>query len=152
MDRLVQRFKYAGDLALGRWLAAALADHVAHAPRPDLIVAPPSTRERLRERGFNPGLEIAKAVARHHGLRCAVSGLARARETQPQPGLARGARCRNLEGAFACRIDVNGAHVALVDDVLTTGATADAAADVLKRAGAARVSVWVVARTPQSHV
>ena len=148
----MQRFKYAGDLAVGRWLAGALAEQVASVSRPDAIVAPPSTRARLRERGFNPALEVAKVVARRHRVRCSIEGLVRVRETEPQPGLARAARRRNLEHAFACRADVRDAHVALVDDVLTTGATADAAAQVLKRAGAARVSVWVVARTPDPDV
>jgi len=151
MDRVVQRFKYAGDLALGRWLARKLAERVAHADRPALIVAPPSTKERLRRRGFNPALEIAKAVAQALRVPCALEGLVRTRETTPQPGLTRTERRRNLQGALACREDLSGLHVALVDDVLTTGATAEASARVLEEAGAARVSVWVVARTPEPH-
>ena len=151
MDRVVQRFKYAGDLALGRWLAQKLAARAALADRPSLIVAPPSTKERLRRRGFNPALEIAKAVARELRVTCALEGLVRTRETTPQPGLTRTQRRRNLQGALACAADMNGLHVALVDDVLTTGATAEASARVLKKAGAERVSVWVVARTPEPH-
>ena len=152
IDRLVRRFKYAGDLAVGRWLGESLADRVAHESRPALIVAPASTRARLRERGFNPALEIAKATAQRLGCRCPVAGLVRTRETSPQPGLGRDARRRNLAGAFACALDLRGKEVALVDDVLTTGATAEAAAEALKRAGAARVVAWIVARTPESHV
>src|SRR5688500_18939000 len=101
IDRLVRRFKYAGDLAIGRWLGDALAERVANEPRPALLVAPASTRARLRERGFNPALEIAKAAAKRLGSRCAIAGLVRTRETAPQPGLSRGARRRNLAGAFA---------------------------------------------------
>jgi ComF family protein len=148
MDRLVQRFKYAGDLAVGRWLAERLFEAVSESPRPQLIVSPPSTRERLRERGFNPALEIAKRVARQAGVPCAIGGLARSRPTTPQPGLGRAAREANVMGALRCDTDVQGLHVALVDDVMTTGATANAAASVLKQAGAARVSAWLVARTP----
>jgi len=148
VDRLVLRFKYAGDLAIGHWLAGALAERVRREARPDLLVAPPSTRERLRRRGFNPALEIAKSVGRSLGVRCAIDGLDRIRETIPQPGLARRERERNLEGAFDCRLALDGLHVALVDDVMTTGATANAASNVLKQRGAARVSLWVVARTP----
>jgi ComF family protein len=147
VDRLVRRFKFAGDLAIGRWLGERLAARV-HGAGADVIVAPPSTRARLRERGFNPALEIAKVVARRRRIPVALEGLRRVRETAPQPGLARASRRRNLEGAFACGIDVRGRHVAIVDDVLTTGATVEAAATVLKAAGAARVSVWVVARAP----
>jgi predicted amidophosphoribosyltransferase len=69
------------------------------------------------------------------------------RETDPQPGLGRAERARNLRDAFRCERDLRGLHVALVDDVLTTGATAHELARVLKRAGARQVSVWTVART-----
>jgi len=150
-DRLMLRFKYAGDLALGRWIGEALAAHVAQRPRPSLIVVPPSTRERLHERGFNPALEIAKTVSRRLRVACPVDTVARRRETHPQPALGRRDRRRNLEGAFECRARVAGRHVAIVDDVMTTGATADAIAAALKFAGAARVSVWVAARTPRER-
>jgi len=148
LDRLVRRFKFAGDLALGRWLGEAIAEVARGEPRPALLVVPPSTRERLRQRGFNPALEIAKSVARELELECARAALRRTRETQPQPGLGRRERRRNLEGAFACDRDLRGLHVAIVDDVMTTGATVDAVAAALRRAGAARVSAWVAARTP----
>jgi ComF family protein len=148
LDRLVQRFKYAGDLAAGRWLAERLVEVVGDGERPDVIVAPPSTRQRLRERGFNPALEIAKRVARALDVPCAIEGLARTRDTTPQPGLGRAEREANLEGALRCDASLAGLQVALVDDVMTTGATANMAARVLKRVGAARVSAWVVARTP----
>ena len=149
IDRLVQRFKYAGDLALGRWLAEQLATRLARVDPPALVVAPPSSPERLRERGFNPGLEIAKTVASRLRLGRSIDAVSRTRKTAPQPGLGRKARRRNLEGVFDCRLPLEGRHVAIVDDVLTTGATADAVAAVLRKAGAARVSVWVVARTPE---
>ena len=151
VDRLVRRFKYAGDLAVGRWLGESLAARVAGEARPALIVVPASTRARLRERGFNPALEIAKATARRLRRPYAIGGLVRTRETSPQPGLGRDARRRNLAGAFACGLDLRGLHVALVDDVLTTGATVEAAAAALKHAGAERVVAWIVARTPD-HV
>src|SRR5258706_5819868 len=149
IDRLVQRFKYAGDLALGRWLAEQLATRLAGVDPPTLVVAPPSSPERLRERGFNPGLEIANTVAGRLGVSRSIDAVSRARKTAPQPGLGRKARRRNLEGVVDCRLPLAGSHVAIVDDVLTTGATADAVAAVLRKAGAARVSVWVVARTPE---
>lgn len=148
VDRLVRRYKYAGDLAVGRWLGERLAERVGPHETPALIVAPPSTRERLRARGFNPALEIAKVVARRVGASVALEGLVRTRETAPQPGLARNARRRNIEGAYATRLDLAGRDVVIVDDVMTTGATLEAAARVLKRAGAGRVTAWVAARTP----
>lgn len=149
VDRLVQRFKFSGDLAAGRWLAEQLAQRVRALPPPALLVAPPQTAARLRERGFNQALELAKVVGRACGARVAITGLAKRRETVPQPSLGGRARRRNLRGAFACSLALEGLHVAIVDDVLTTGATADALARVLKSAGAARVSVWAVARAPR---
>jgi ComF family protein len=148
IDRLVRRFKFAGDLAIGRWLALQLADRVAGEPRPDLLVVPPLTRARLRERGFNQALEIARLVGKRHGIGCAVSVIARVREAPAQHSLGRRARQRNLKGAFRCDMRLDGLRIAVIDDVLTTGATAEALARELRRCGAAQVDVWTVARTP----
>jgi ComF family protein len=148
LDRLVQRFKYAGDLAAGKWLALQLAARVAACERPDLLVAPPIATARLRERGFNQAVVAAKIVGRELGIRHSPDALAKVRDTSPQPGLGRRARLANLRGAFRCVGRVAELHVAIVDDVVTTGATADALARVLKAAGAARVSLWAIARTP----
>jgi ComF family protein len=147
LDRLVQRFKFAGDLAVGRWLASRMA-RALEGERPDVLVVPPLAAARLRERGFNQALELAKALSRALAVRCDASAVTKVRATDPQPGLGRKARARNLRDAFRVRGDVRGLHVAIVDDVLTTGATAQELARVLKAAGAARVSVWAAARTP----
>jgi len=152
LDRLVQRFKYGGDLAIGRWLAERLAERVREAARPDLLAVPPLGPARLRERGFNQALEIARTVGRRLGVPVDARAVARRRDTPPQASLDRRARVANLRGAFACGADVRGRHVAIVDDVLTTGATADAIARVLKAAGAERVSAWAVARAPDPGV
>ena len=149
VDRLVLRYKYAGDLALGHWLAERLAERAASMPRPDLLIAPPLAASRLRDRGFNQAVEIARVVGRRLGVRVDAHAIVRRRETQPQARLDRRARQANLRGAFECVRDVEGSEVAIVDDVLTTGATADALARALKQAGAARVSVWAVARAPE---
>jgi len=148
VDRLIQRFKYAGDLATGRWLALQLARRVRDEPKPDIVVAPPLTPSRLRSRGFNQALEIAKVVAASRGARCAVTGLARTRETPPLHGLDRRARRRNLRGAFRCDLRLHHLRVAIVDDVFTTGATVESLARALQAAGAAEVLTWTVARTP----
>ena len=148
VDRLVRRFKFAGDLAIGRWLATRLAQRVQSLPRPDLIVAPPLTPASLRRRGFNQALEIAKVVGRAHGVRVSLDALVKTRETEPQPSLSALERRRNLRDAFSCRADVRGLAVAIVDDVITTGGTALAIAQALRAAGALRVCAWSVARTP----
>lgn len=148
LDRLVQRFKFSADLALGRMLASRLALRVAGAERPRRIVVPPISPRRLRQRGFNQALELAKVVARGLGLRCEARAIVRLRETEAQHELDRARRLANLRGAFACAKRFDGEHVAIVDDVVTTGATVETLARVLKDSGAARVSVWAVARTP----
>ena len=148
VDRVIHRFKYSADLAMGRWLALQLARRARDEARPDLLVAPPLTVARLRERGFNQAIEIARTVSKRLGVRCAIAALEKVRDTAPQPGLTRSGRRRNLRHAFRCRARFSGEHVAIVDDVMTTGATADAIARTLKAAGAGRVSVWAVARTP----
>jgi ComF family protein len=148
VDRLIHRFKFAGDLAVGRWLAHELARSVLALPAPDLLVAPPLTAASLRARGFNQAIEIAKVVGRAVGARVDFTALVKVRDTAPQPALSARERRANLRGAFACRRCFAGEHVAIVDDVLTTGATADALAHVLRQAGAGRISAWSVALAP----
>ena len=148
LDRLVQRFKSGGDLAIGHWLACELAHRVAEEPPPDLLVAPPLTRRRLRERGFNQSVVLARVVAARLGLRHSHRGLRKLRETPAQQGLGARERRANLVGAFACGAGLQGLRVAIVDDVFTTGATSAALGLALRDAGAAAVAVWTVARAP----
>ena len=118
------------------------------------VVAVPLSRERLRERGYNQSWELARRLARALALEARADALFRVRDTGHQLGLQREARGANLQGAFVATPRhaawLRGARVALVDDVLTTGATAHAAASALRAAGAGDVQVWVVARTPAS--
>jgi ComF family protein len=107
----------------------------------------PLARGRLAERGFNPAALLARELASSFGLALEPGALQRTRETRPQSGLDHDARVRNVRGAFASAPVVAGRHVALVDDVMTTGATLSAAAEALKRAGARQVDVWALART-----
>ena len=148
VDRLVQRFKFAGDLAVGRWLGERLAQTARHATRPDILVAPPLSRRRLRERGFNQSLELARVAGRALDLPVEFRAMARVRDTAPQPGLGRDQRRENVRDAFTCDFDFRGRTVAIVDDVITTGATVAAFARALHLAGAVRVEAWVVARAP----
>ena len=147
VDRLVHRFKYAGDLAIGKWLSLELAVAVRAQPLPDLLVPVPVTSKRLRERGFNQAAQIARVLSSELAIPVAVRGLDRVRDTPAQSALGRRARRANLRDAFRCARRMP-PHVALVDDVITTGATAQAASRALKRAGASRVDVWAIARTP----
>jgi ComF family protein len=149
VDRLVQRFKYAGDLAVGHWLSLELARRARAACRPDVLVPVPLTSARLRERGFNQAAQIARVVARELRIPASLRALERIRDAPSQSALGRRARRGNLRDAFACRGKLEGRHIVLVDDVVTTGATAQAVSRVLERAGASRVDVWAIARTPE---
>jgi len=156
-DRLITAFKFRRQVEL----AAALAAMIEQAARaasadgerlPTLLLPVPLSRERLRERGYNQAWELARRLARSLRIDATPAVLHRSRDTPHQIGMTRQERERNLRDAFwvepARRAALGSRHVALVDDVLTTGATAHAAAQALVRAGAARVDVWVVARTP----
>jgi len=147
VDVLVHALKFRGELALAPLLGGLLAA-VLPAERPDFLVPVPLARARLRVRGFNQALEIAREAAREAGLRLAPQLVARARDTPPQIDLPHAERARNVRGAFRCAMPLEGACVAVVDDVMTTGATLHELAATLKRAGAGRVVNWVVARTP----
>ena len=158
VDRLIQRIKYGGNIALVDWAGAALAaavrarlTHRDPCLRPQRIVALPLSASRQRERGFNQAGEIAARVARATALPV-FAPLVRVRAGPPQAALPWTARRANVRGAFAARGDVRGARIALVDDVMTTGSTLAEASRVLIDAGAHRVECWVVARTPPPDV
>lgn len=155
LDLLLTKLKFGHSLAAGRVLAelwiAALANG-ARATLPDAIVPVPLHATRLRERGYNQALELAKPLAREFDVALAPDLLCRARATAAQSDLDAATRRRNLRGAFevdASRLaTTRPAHVVLLDDVMTTGATLRECARTLKRAGVARVDVWALARAP----
>ena len=149
LDRLLPRFKFHGDLAAGRLLARLLAEACASAPRPQALLPVPLHRARLRSRGYDQALELATPLARALDLDLHADLLLRTRATAAQSRLSAAARRRNVRDAFAVRPGLAlPAHVALVDDVMTTGATLHAAARALHRAGVQRVDAWVCARVP----
>lgn len=149
VDELVQRLKFQHQLVPARVLGMLMARAWRDAELPQALVPVPLHPRRLRERGFNQAAEIGRHLAGRLGLPLLPDLLERQRDTAAQSGLGAAERARNIAGAFRCR---SGAapppQVALLDDVLTTGATAAAAADALRRAGCGRVELWVCARTP----
>ena len=147
LDRLLPRLKFHRDFAAGRVLAQCMAERFAGLPRPQALLPVPLHRGRLRLRGFDQALELARPLARALDLPLHAGLLHRCRATHAQSRLDADARARNLRGAF--RVDAGTAlpaHVALVDDVMTTGATLHAAAKALRAAGVARIDAWVCAR------
>lgn len=146
-DRMVHALKYRGDLSLAAYFGGELAKLML-APEYDLVVPMPLHAKRLRLRGFNQAVEIARPFAKMHRLHLDLGSVRRIRDTQPQADLPWLDRKANMRGAFACDIRLDEQRVLLIDDVMTTGASLDALALALKAAGAARVDNLVVARTP----
>lgn len=148
-------FKFHAALDLARPFASAIAaaERERAAPRPSLVLPVPLAPARLRARGYNQAWELARRVARALAIAADPALLLRIRETVHQLALPPLARAGNVAGAFAVeprrRGELAGRDVAIVDDVMTTGHTAAELARVLKQAGARRVEVWVLARTPR---
>jgi ComF family protein len=149
LDRLESRYKFGRDLAAGRVLSVLWLAEPRKPALPDLILPVPLHHGRLRQRGYNQALELAKPMAKALGVPMQHDLLQRHRATPAQTELDAVSRRRNVRGAFSVRAGVTlPPHVVLLDDVMTTGATLAECARVLKRAGAKRVDVWALARAP----
>jgi ComF family protein len=142
---LIHHYKYAGNLALAHWLAQALSERLTECA--DLIIPMPLSPQRLRRRGFNQALEIARVVSRMTGIPLAPAACRRVRDTAPQASLPWQERAQNIRNAFACDADLSGMRVAVIDDVMTSGATLNELARNLRQAGALEVQGWMAART-----
>lgn len=144
VDKLVQALKYRRRLATADFLAKAML--AAGAPAGDIVVPLPLSAGRLRERGFNQAVELARPLARALALPLELDGCTRRRDTAPQATLPWKERRKNVRHAFECALDLSGKSVIVVDDVMTTGATLDEFAGTLKAHGVVRVINWVAAR------
>ena len=144
-DALVQALKYRSMLAIAPLFGAAIAACLDE--RPDIIIPMPLADARLRERGFNQAQEIARHVANISGIKLLPRACRKVRDTAPQAALPWKERAKNVRKAFVCDDDFTGQHVAIVDDVMTTGATPNELARNQKKAGAAKVTGLIVART-----
>ncbi|HLF11429.1 MAG TPA: phosphoribosyltransferase family protein [Gammaproteobacteria bacterium] len=148
LDHYVQALKYNGARKLGRALGLLLADGLrARAVQIDALVPVPLHPRRLRERGYNQAAEIARSVSRRLRIPLLARGIRRSRASPPQTGLDAQSRYANMASAFAVARDLRGLRLAIVDDVITTGATVNALAGALAAAGADRLEAWAVART-----
>lgn len=156
VDSLISRFKHNSKWPFGRLLAALLAqalhDRFNHdLPRPDTLLPVPMTAKRFRQRGYNQAAMLARWLSDSLDIAIDEQSLLRVKETPAQQELDAKARKRNLLQAFALapQAQLEGRHVALVDDVLTTGATAINISQLLLRSGARRVDIYCLARTPK---
>jgi len=145
IDKLIQSFKYGHRLALGPYLGAALVA-LGERPAADLIVPMPLHAARLRQRGFNQALELARPLAHAWQVPIDAGSCQRTRDTAAQAGLPLRERVKNIRGAFHCSTDFTGRRIVLVDDVMTSGASLDECARTLKLHGAVQVTVFVLAR------
>lgn len=149
VDRLVQGTKYRGAVAQGRVLSELLARCLQRrhaAPLPELLVPVPLASRRFRERGYNQAIELGRYVEKRLHIPMRANVVSRVRETREQATLDKRERRKNIRGAFEVVRDLPGKHIAIIDDVITTGSTVNELARVLKKAGARRVEVWAVAR------
>ena len=149
VDRLVGGLKFHHQLHLASPLGRLFCRQLPRShTMPDIVMPVPLHPRRLRERGFNQSLELARHVAAGLGLPLVHRGCRRVIATPAQSGLDQRRRMKNLRKAFVADAEVKGVHIALFDDVITTGATATAVSQALLQAGAKRVDIWALARTP----
>jgi ComF family protein len=145
LDKLVQALKFGEHLMLVNILADRLTERVT--VRPDCIIGMPLHPARLRERGFNQSIELARRSANSLHIPLLPHACQRVRDTPPQIALPWKERKKNVHAAFTCSQDLTGKHVAIVDDVMTSGASLSEVSAALRKAGAREVSAWVIART-----
>jgi ComF family protein len=147
IDALLHSLKYRTNLALAPVLADLLLAQIDTAVLPDFIVPMPLHAVRLRERGFNQAMEISRQISKKSDVPLLPTLCRRVRDTASQTGLPWKERKKNIRNAFDCEGNLDGKRIAIVDDVMTTGATLNELARVLRKCGAVHISAWVVART-----
>ncbi len=151
IDYLISQFKFQQQLAVGKLLSqllfAKLMAYYHNHPKPTLVIPIPLHRKRMIERGYNQALELAKPIAKQLTLKISGSHAKRIRDTKRQSDLALTQRAKNVRGAFTSKSLKNTPHVAVVDDVITTGHTMQTFCQTLRHAGATQIDVWCIART-----
>jgi len=147
---LVQQLKFSGKISFAPTLAQHMADvYLAKdMDLPDCLLPVPLHTRRLRERGYNQSIELARPLARLTGLPLSFGRVVRCRHTAPQVGNRVDARRRNIRGAFGLKTPLDVSHVLIIDDVVTTGSTVNELAKLLKSSGVSRVGVLSLARAP----
>ena len=148
LDALLKQYKYRQSLKFTPFLTQILYQHIhADSTTINTIIPMPMHAERYRLRGFNHALELAKRLSRLCNITLHNNLCVRTRDTPPQAGLALDKRIKNTRGVFACTQSIQGKRIAIVDDVMTSGASLNAVSKALKKSGADYVECWVVARS-----
>lgn len=152
LDKLISDMKYHHNLAILQTLSVQLAEHIKqYQPEIDLLIPIPLHLSRLRQRGFNQATEIAKILSKRLNIPMDSATLIRTKKTQAQTQLPYKQRKKNMQGAFDTQINPFPKRIALIDDVLTTGHTAEIAAKACLKNGAEIVEIWTIARTIRHH-
>jgi ComF family protein len=147
IDHMVRRLKYGGVIAMGRVLGESFSRRtMLSGTAPELLLPVPLAQRRFRERGYNQAIVLAEHISMNARVALRTDLLVRTRETQVQAGLDQRARRRNIHDAFEVVAPLPATHVAILDDVVTTGSTVNELARMLKQAGVKRVDVWAIAR------
>ncbi len=147
-DFMVHQLKFAGERKFARVMGELLAQAAVPAMRPDLLVPVPVHSDRYLERGFNQASTLAAVIGKRLSLPVDDTLAQRTVARQPQAELNARDRRINMRGVFKTSRSCNTKHIAIIDDVLTTGATCEALAKVLKKSGCQKISIWAFARTP----
>ncbi|SER37205.1 comF family protein [Nitrosomonas sp. Nm51] len=154
IDMLIHALKYRMQLAIAPVLAKLLLEKTMAkelTERPDLIIPMPLHPKRLQERGFNQALEIGRYVAQQMHIELSPDSCKRIKNTSPQTELPWKMRRNNVKNVFSCDPNLSGKHLAVIDDVMTTGATLNELAQQLRKQGAKKVTNWVVARAQKDR-
>lgn len=147
INKLIQQLKYGDQLVLADTLANKLAERIDLERRPDVIIAMPLHPNQLKQRGYNQSLLLARKLAKELNIKLLTQACRRVRDTPSQSSLPFKQRGKNMRNAFVCDVDLSGMKVALVDDVLTSGASMDALAAAALKRGASEIQACVIART-----
>lgn len=150
LDKLITDLKFNQQFPKGRLLGYLMSQHLRNLDKaPEILLPAPLHPSRLKERGFNQATELTRWISKETGIPWSAALLSRRKATRPQSGLKMKERHGNMKNAFVFKAEMKYQHIAIIDDVVTTGATANAMAEAVKSGGVEKVEVWSVARTPE---
>lgn len=148
ISHFIWKLKFRGDLSIANWFSWRWINYLkAVDTLPDLIIPVPLHPMRLKERGFNQALEIAKPIGKYFDIPIDIRSCIKIKNTQPQSSLSGEKRKHNLKNAFGLSYAVSAKHIAILDDVMTTGNTITEIAHLFKKVGVEKIDVWCCART-----